>query len=426
MLETEPGLQGTTLFEELQRRHPEKFDLGMLRTLQRRVRRWRAEHGKEREIFFAQVHPPGRLGLSDFTICNDMGVRVAGQEFPHRIYQFALAYSGWRHGEVVTGGESFMALGQGLQNALWVLGGVPEEHRTDSLSAAYNNLAEKEELTRRYEDLCRHYGMRASRNNLGQSHENGSIESRQGTLKVAIDQALLLRGHRDFATEAEYRRFVAEAIARMNTRVRLRSTEERALLKPLPIRRTSEFEEHEARVSKFSTFSVGRILYSAPSQLIGHRLKIHLYTERLEGWLGDVCVLRCARGQVSDDQRRGKAIDYRHMLPMLKRKPGAFARWALRDAMFPREEYRQTWQRLQERLPERQACKLMVGLLDLAAQGACEADLAVVLGALLQADTLPELEGLAERFAPRDSSVPDVNVALPNLATYDELLGAAA
>ncbi len=77
----------------------------------------------------------------------------------------------------------------GLQAALWRLGGVPEEHRTDSLSAAFNNLAEHEELTKRYEALCRHYGMRASRCNPGQSHENGSIESRNGSLKVAIDQA---------------------------------------------------------------------------------------------------------------------------------------------------------------------------------------------------------------------------------------------
>jgi len=89
---------------------------------------------------------------------------------------------------VILGGESWVALSTGLQNALWALGGVPAEHRTDSLSAAFNNLAEREELTARYEALCARYGMRATRNNLGVSHENGSIEARQGTIKRSIEQ----------------------------------------------------------------------------------------------------------------------------------------------------------------------------------------------------------------------------------------------
>ena len=177
----------------------------MLRTLQRRVRQWRAVHGPEREVFFAQEHPPGRLGLSDFTVCDELEVVIAGVAFAHRIYQFALAHSGWRHAVVFEGGESFIALSTGLQSALWRLGGVPEEHRTDSLSAAFNNLAEEQELTRRYADLCKHYGMRASRCNPGQSHENGSIESRHDSLKTALDQALRLRGSRCFDDRAALR-----------------------------------------------------------------------------------------------------------------------------------------------------------------------------------------------------------------------------
>ena len=227
LLEAEPGLQGRTLLEELQRRHDERFGDGILRTLQRRVRAWRAEHGNEKEIYFAQANPPGRLALSDFTVCDSLGITVAGEAFPHRLYQFALAYSGWRHAEVVRGGESFAALAQGMQNALWALGGVPEEHRTDSLSAAFNNLAEQEELTRRYTDLCKHYGLRASRNNLGESHENGAIESRQGSLKNAIDQALLLRGHRNFDEPTDYRRFIADVVARLNRRISAKAMEER-------------------------------------------------------------------------------------------------------------------------------------------------------------------------------------------------------
>lgn len=425
LLETEPGLQGRTLFEELQRRHGERFDDGVLRTLQRRVRAWRAEHGNEKEIYFAQANPPGRLGLSDFTVCDSLGVRVAGEAFPHRLYQFALAYSGWRHSEVVRGGESFAALAQGLQNALWTLGGVPEEHRTDSLSAAFNNLAEQDELTRRYADLCTHYDLRPSRNNLGESHENGSIESRQGSLKNAIEQALLLRGHRNFDELADYRRLIADVVARLNRRIQVKVAEERTALKALPVRRTSDYEETDARVTKYSTVSIKRILYSVPSRLIGHRPKFRIYPERIEAWLGDVCVFETVRGVVPAGQPRGKAIDYRHLMPTLKRKPGAFARWVLRDDLFPRAEYRLTWERLSEKLPERQACKVIVGLLDLAARGACEIQLAQVLGDLHQAGTLPDLAGLEERFAPKQSALPMVSVELPALADYDCLIEVA-
>ena len=175
MLEGAPSLMAVTVLEELQRRHPERFADAVLRTLQRRVSQWRAEHGGEREIYFAQEHPPGRLGLSDFTVADSLAVEVADTPFKHRLYQFALAHSGWRHVEVVEGGESFLALSSGLQTSLWRLGGVPEEHRTDSLSAAFNNLAEAEELTQRYDGLCKHYGMRGGRWNSGQSHENGAV-----------------------------------------------------------------------------------------------------------------------------------------------------------------------------------------------------------------------------------------------------------
>ena len=212
----------------------------------------------------------------------------------------------------------------------------------------------------------------------------------------------------------------------MNRRVATKVAEERAALKPLPVRRTSEYEEIDARVTKYSTVSVKRILYSVPSRLIGHRPKFRLYPERIEAWLGDVCVFETVRGVVPSGKQRGKVLDYRHLIPTLRRKPGAFARWVLRDDMFPRAEYRLTWERLSEKLPERQACKVMVGLLDLAANGACEAQLARVLGDLLQAGTLPELSGLEEQFAPKMTAVPVVNVQLPALADYDALVGVVA
>ena len=424
LLRADPQLNAVTVLEELQRRHPGEYGDGVLRTLQRRVRQWRAVHGAEREVFFAQEHPPGRLALSDFTVCDDLDVEVGDAAFPHRLYQFALAHSGWRHAVVVTSGESFMALSTGLQGALWRLGGVPEEHRTDSLSAAFNNLAEQEELTHRYEDLCRHYGMRASRCNPGQSHENGSIESRHDSLKTALDQGLRLRGSRAFDDIAAYEAFVDEVVQRFNARVSRRLAVERAMLRPLPARRTAEYEEVPARVSKYGIFTVKTAKYTAPSQLIGHRLTVRLYERHVEGWLGGQLVLTVPRARYRHGEREARQIDYRHLVSALKRKPGAFARWVLRDAAFPREVYRQTWQRLSAALPEREACKTIVGLLCLAAEGH-EAQLAGELEQLIELDQLPDLHALSELLVPPKTTMPEVTVQTAALSSYDALLEVA-
>jgi transposase InsO family protein len=421
LLLADAELNAVTLLEELQRRHPGEYDAGVLRTLQRRLRQWRAMHGAEREVFFAQEHPPGRLGLSDFTVADDLGVQIDGAAFEHRLYQFALAHSGWRHAVVITEGESFLALSTGLQAALWRLGGVPEEHRTDSLSAAFNNLAEQQQLTRRYEDLCRHYGMRASRCNPGQSHENGSIESRHDSLKTAIDQGLRLRGSRRFDDRAGYEAFVEQIVQRFNARVAKRLAAERPMLQPLPPRRTAEYEELPARVSKYAIFTVKGVQYSAPSQLIGHRLMVRQYAQHIECWLGGQRVLERTRVTHRDGARHPRNIDYRHLVAALKRKPGAFARWVLRDAVFPRDVYRQTWERLAARLPEREACRTIVALLALAADGH-EAQLADELEQLIELDQLPDLSALTELLAPPRREMPEVAVQLPALQDYDELL----
>lgn len=425
MLQGAPSLMAITVLEELQRRHPERFADGVLRTLQRRISQWRAEHGGERELFFAQEHPPGRLGLSDFTVADELAISLGGIAFPHRLYQFALAHSGWRHARVVLGGESFQSLAAGLQDALWMAGGVPQEHRTDSLSAAFNNLAEREELTQRYQALCRHYGMRPTRNNTGVSHENGAIEARQGSLKRALEQSLLLRGSREFDDLGSYEQFVAETVRRLNARCGRAWEAERACLRSLPARRTADFEEVDARVSKFGVFSAKGVLYSVPSRLAGQRLKVRLHSTHLQAWLGGVKVFECERLYASTAERHPKRIDWRHMLPSLKRKPGAFARWVLRDAMFPRSEYARAWEYISQTLPERAACRLMVELLDLADRANVVAELAIELARLLDGAELPDIDVLRDRFAPRPAAMPQVVVMLPSAAVYDELLEAA-
>lgn len=425
LLRRAPGLTAVTIFEELDRRHPGRLAAGVLRTLQRRIRTWRALEGEEREVYFAQAHEPGRQGLSDFTDANELAVTLQGVAFNHRLYQFALAYSGWRHVEVILGGESWVALSAGLQNALWALSGVPTEHRTDSLSAAFNNLAEREELTRRYDELCERYGMRATRNNLGASHENGSIESRQGTIKRSIEQALLLRGSRAFATLIDYRHFVADVVMRLNARTTKALTVERACLQPLPSRRTSDYEEVDARVTKFALIAVKCIPYSVPSRLVGQRLKIRVYEDHIEGYLGEHRVLEAPRLRRTSPDHHPRHIDFRHLLPALKRKPGALVRWRLRDALFPRSEYAQTWQQLITRLPESKAARVMIGLLEMAAADGCEARLAHELAELLERNELPDLQQLQDRFCPRVAQMPTVSVRLPSLATYDALVEAA-
>lgn len=427
MLEANPGLRAVTLFEELQEAFGhERVPGGIRRTLERRVRAWRARHGPDQEVFFPQDHPPGRMGLSDFTDAGELGVTLAGQPFPHRLYHFRLACSGWEHAEVVLGGESFAALAEGLQNALWRLGGAPGEHRTDSLSAAFRNLGadQQADLTERYDALCRHYGMRPSRNNPGEAHENGSIEAAHGHLKRRLDQMLTRRGSRDFASLADYRRFVALVVDRHNARRRAQVIAEAATLRPLPSRRTTDFTELTVLVTRNATITVDKVLYSVPARLIGHRLKVHLYDDRLEGFLGPDRLVELPRVRALGT-KRPQVIDYRHVVASLRRKPQALRHLAYRDALFPRAEYRRAWQAIDQALPEARACRLMVGLLDLAARGGGEVALARRLDRLLDAGELPDLAVLTAELAPITPAAVGVRVDPPDLAAYDALLAHA-
>jgi hypothetical protein len=424
MLKGPAGLMTVSIFETLQ----EEFGADVMpdsarRTLERRVGHWRALHGPDKEVFFPQRHDPGRQGLSDFTVADELGVTLGGQAFTHRLYHFRLAYSGWEHVRVILGGESFSAFAEGLQEALWKLQGVPAEHRTDSLSAAFKNLDRDAQLdfTRRYDELSRHYGMTATRNNPGIAHENGSIEAPNAHLKRRLDQALLQRGSRDFDGLDAYRRFVALICDRHNARRRVLVATERATLGELPKRRTTDFTTLTAPVTRNSTISIDRVLYTVPPRLIGRKLEVHLFDDRLECFLGPDAVVTLPRRR-ADRAHRGRAIDYRHVIGTLKKKPQALRHLVYRDELFPRSAYARTWQALDAGLPPRQACRVMVGLLDLAATGACEADLADRLDAILDAGQLPDLAVLEEAFAPKIPQVVDVMIPAPDLAAYNHLL----
>jgi len=265
----------------------------------------------------------GRQALSDFTVTDSLGVTIAGEPFPHRLYHFRLACSGWEHVRVILGGESFSAVAEGLQDALWKLGGVPREHRTDSLSAAFKNLDRDAQLdfTKRYDELCRHYGMEATRNNPGVANENGSIEASNGHIKIRLDQRLRRRGSRDFDSLEAYRAFVDGVCERYNARRAKPVAAERETLKALPKRRTTDFAMVTAKVTRNSTINVDRVIYSVPSRLIGHKLEVHLFDHRLECFLGPDQVMRMTR--VRTDRKRGHSIDYHHLIGTPRRKPQA-------------------------------------------------------------------------------------------------------
>jgi len=426
MLRAAPGLRAVAIFEEMLRRHPD-LGSGVRRTLERRIRSWRAIHGEEQEVIFRQIHEPGRAGLSDFTDMGDAGITIAGVPLDHRLYHFRLAYSGFEHAHVVLGGESFVALAEGLQNALWSLGGVPREHRTDSLSAAFRNLdqASREDLTRRYDELCVHYGMTPTRNNRGIAHENGAIEGPHGHLKRAIEDALLMRTSADFDELAAYRRFIDEIVGRRNARHAKRIDIERAGLQDLPDRRTSDYEEVTVRVTSSGGFTLRKVFYTVPSRLIGHRLRVRLYDDRLELLIGGTPLMTLPRGRASPDGKHDQVVNYRHVIHALRRKPMALLNLVYRDRLFPRDAYRLTFDALLEHLPERQACRIMVDLLALAHDRGCEADLAGLLAADLEARRLPDLAALTARFAPDPARLPHVVVTLAPLDAYDGLVGSA-
>jgi transposase InsO family protein len=422
LLEASPGLRPIAIFEEMQRRHPELPER-VRRTMERRIRQWRALNGKDRDVIFRQVQEPGRMGLSDFTEMGDLAVRVAGVDLDHRLYHFRLACSGFEHVHVILGGESYVALAEGLQNALWALGGAPLEHRSDSLSAAFRNLDReaREDLTSRYDALCTHYGMEPTRNNRGVAHENGAIESPHGHLKNSIRDALLMRGTIDFDDLTAYRSFLDEIVGRKNARNRQRIDAERAVLQPLPDNRTADYEHELVYVSTSGGFVLRKVFYTVPSRLIRHRPRAHLYDDRVELFVGGTRVLTLVRGRPGRDGKHGHVIDYRHVIHALRRKPMALLNLVYRDQLWPRDAYRHMFDHLCERLSERAACKLMVELLSIAHERSCEAQLAALLTEDLAAERVPELKVLRERFAPDLANLPEVSVHLTPLTVYEAL-----
>lgn len=419
---TNPGLEAKTLLEALQRKYPGQFADGQVRTLQRRLKQWRATDGPEREVFFAQQHVAGRLGQSDFTRMNELDITIGAQSFPHMLYHFVLTYSNWEAVSLCYS-ESFESLSDGLQNALWELGAAPLEHRTDRMSLAVNNASEEREFTARYAALMRHYKMVGQKIQTGKPNENGDVEQRHYRLKRAVGQALMLRNSRDFNSMNEYKDFLDLLLAQLNAGRRDRLRVEMQYLQTLPEGRLDSVKRERVKVDSGSLIYVDRNVYSVHSRLIGEKVEARLGAETIEVWY--------ASRKVEDLPRlrgRGKhRVDYRHIIDWLVRKPGAFENYRYREELFPTSRFRMAWDALREIVPLR-ASKRYLEVLELAAKEG-EARVDEALRCLLEQGEIGEgkLNAAAVlAILNEDRSIPpatNIDVAEVSLGSFDELLG---
>jgi transposase len=419
MLEQAPGLEAVTIFEALRGRPELSFSDGQLRTLQRRIRRWRASQGPEREVMFAQEHRPGEYAQSDFTSMTELGICLGGEPFDHLVFHFVLPYSNWETGGICFS-ESFEALIGGFQAAVWELGKVPKLHRTDNLSAATHELGDgARTFNERYLGALAHYRVEPDCNTPGRGHENGDVEQAHHRFKRAAEQALLLRGSREFSSRAEYEVFLREILAGRNRGRTDKLREELERMRDLPLSRLDDFRRERVRVSVFSTPRVANNVYSVASRLIGEWVDVRLYAERIEVYFADerVAEMERLRG------RGHAAIDYRHLIWSLIRKPGAFARYRYREALFPSLTFRQTYDALETRHGARADVEY-VRILHLAASTG-ESAVEAVLAVLLEGGELQDFAQVRMALRPVRLELPICQIDPPDLRVYDECIAAA-
>jgi hypothetical protein len=414
-LDAEPKLEAKTLFEWLQRKYPGRFQDGQLRTFQRGVKYWRATGGPQKEVFFSQVHSPARLCSSDFTCMNELEITIQGQPFEHLLYHFVLTYSNWEWATICFS-ESFESLSEGVQEALWRLGGVPERHRSDRMSAAVNNLSNQREFTSRYRALMDHYRLTMEKTNPRKAHENGDVESLNRHLKSAVEQALLLRGNRDFESRTEYATFVRELLQQKNAGRQKRLAEELARLEPLPSHRLESFKRVRVQVNRGSVIRVQKNVYSVHSRLIGEHVDVRVYADNLEVWYAQQRVEQLPRLRGTFKH----CINYRHVIDWLVRKPGAFENYRYREDLFPTSRFRMAYDALRESHSSAVASREYLAILLLAArenETAVDDALRLLMetGTAVDADHVKQLL-IGEHSIPRPT---EVTVEEPDLLSFD-------
>ena len=416
-LETSPELEAKALFEHLLGEDPTGAPGHALRTFQRRVRQWRAQHGPPREVHFPQAREPGQAMQLDWTHADELGVTIAGVSFGHWLCHAVLPFSNWQWA-IPCHSESLLSLRIGLQAALWALGGVPVQLQTDQSSAATHVVArtsERRGFNTGYLALCAHYGLEPTAIHVACPDENGDIESANGHLKRRLKNHLILRGSRDFESEAAYAVFVGQVCAGANQLRQAKVVEERPRLRPLPMARFPEAEELTVRVSSYSTIRAKGCAYSVPSNYVGYLVQVRLTETELSVHYANAEIARYPRLPGRDAR-----IDYRHIIASLVRKPGAFQRCLYREQLFPGLVFRQAYDRLVELEPKR-ADASYVHILAAAAELG-EAPVAEVLSALLREGVVPSAECIRAR---QQAAPPPALLAAftPELASYDLISG---
>lgn len=417
--------KGTLLFEELQKLFPEKFPTKKsLRTLNRRIQAWKALNGEEREVIFRQEKPqPGTYAIADFTYPREQ-ITIRGIPLDHKLFHLRFPFSGYCYAQVSLGkGESFVALSDGLQNGLAAIGGVPYELRIDSLSAAFTNLKKdaREDLRERLANLFEHLGLTVSRNNRGEAHENGAIESPHRHLKDRIDHNLVMRGSTDFASLEEYMDFIQLTTKDHNRPASELLPMEQAALKSLPASRGVDFEDYSLRVLSTSMITVRQVSYTVPRSFISQVLYVKLYMDRLECYLGGAHAITLKRITSPAKGMHAYSVDYRHVIGSLVKKPGAFRKSLIRNYLLPNDEYKYISEYVDHTMDKREADRFIVGILHLAATYDCQDELGKVIIELIDARKPIKLSTLQDQFK-LNGKVPIVKVIQPTLESYNALI----
>lgn len=422
-----PELEAKTLFELLQEQHPERYQDGQLRTLQRRVRWWRAAHGPEQEIVLGQEHRPGEAAQTDFTRTAELAVTIAGQLFVHLLCVLVLPYSNW-HWVTVCLSESMAALRKGVQRSLFQLGRVPHYHQTDNSTAATHRIpvdqAERFEDGKRpfnaeYLALMKHFGMKPRTTAVAAKEQNGDVESANGALKRRLEQALLVRGSRDFTSVEAWQDFIDRVTRKANGNRGKRVAEDLAAMRELPITKLPEYVEEDVCVSEWSTVRVKHCAYSVPSRLMRKWVRVRIFEDKIEVRFADMLELACER-LVGRNLCR---IDYRHVIWSLIRKPGAFARYVYREEMFPSVVFRAAYDGIQARHAGTKGDLEYLRILHLAAS-TMETEVAVALSLLQMDGRAITADAVKDMIAATPTSIAIPQLAAPavRLADYDALL----
>ena len=416
MLAEAPGLEAKTLFAHLQALRPGKYEAGQLRTFQRRVKAWRAKSGPEKEIFFPQAHRAGEAAQTDFTWATKLGITILGEPYEHMLCVTALPYSLWQWATPCRS-ESMAALREGVQNAFFRLGRVTRVHQTDNSTAATHDLSTgKRAFNEEYMALMRHLSLKPRTTEVGAKEQNGSIEATNGALKRALEQHLLLRGSRNFESRETYVAWLEEVLETRNASRGKRLEEELAAMRPLGVRRLPAYSIVDVRVGSGSTIRVKSNTYSVPARLIGEKVRVRVFDDRLEIYLG---------GELQAKRERvlGKGAFYvawRDVIGWLVRKPGAFRRYRYRDALFPTAVFRRAYEQLDDAMSTWAADMNYLQVLQLARDVGAH-DVERVLRDLESAGELARFErvlALAEHERP---ACPDVHVGEVELGSYDGL-----